>query len=290
MKLAIQALQEALKTQLKLSEQGTIAEIVPTKGQDKATRGDWESEEAVISYLRKKQFPARVIAEEHGTLNLTKNPQYLFVLDGIDGSGGLVKNPQSRCGTMLSIAENLDPTYDDFIFGGLTEFTTQKIAYAEKFRGAYLIQNQEKTKINSNNLKLSNQSPIHLDSTTFYQHQKGITQGLDEISRLVDETFYKPLTKQGFTNFIGLSSSSSMCLDLLLGNVIAVGGVIAKGVFEPPAEYRLLKEIRGELLAYTNSNWQTMGDKKWSEYGKPLSPLLRTANSQATRELLSQIN
>ena len=50
--IAVNALREAYFTQRKLFEDGTIAEYVSKgKGEDKATRGDWESEEVVINYL-----------------------------------------------------------------------------------------------------------------------------------------------------------------------------------------------------------------------------------------------
>ena len=91
-----------------------------------------------------KKFPVRIISEEHGQIDIVNNPAYLAVLDGIDGSSGLVSNPRSRCGTMLAIADNLNPVYDDFIFSGITEFITNKIVYAAKNKGVYLVQNPGK--------------------------------------------------------------------------------------------------------------------------------------------------
>ena len=55
--ISYEALRTAYETQRKLLFQGTIADLVKDgKGQDKITLGDWESEEAVINYLKAKNF------------------------------------------------------------------------------------------------------------------------------------------------------------------------------------------------------------------------------------------
>ncbi len=148
--IGFNSLKQAYYVQRKLLEEGTIGNLVSVgKGEDKATEGDWESEEAVINYLKKQNFPGRINSEEHGQINL--GGDYLAILDGIDGSNALVKDPHSRCGTILTIAENLNPKYDDFIFSGITEYVTNRIGYGIKGKEVWLIENpgenEKKTKL-----------------------------------------------------------------------------------------------------------------------------------------------
>jgi len=288
--IGIEALKQAYLVQRKLLENNSIVEFVyKGRGLDKATRGDWESEEEIINFLIKENFPVRIISEEHGQIDITSSPKYLAVLDGIDGSSGLVTNQNSRCGTMLSIAYNLNPCYDNFFFGGLTEFSTGKIAYGIKDKGNYLIKDRVIKKIESKERNFLNpKTKIHIDDKQFYpDFKESITSGIDEISSFVKKTFSDKL--KGKFDLSGIVSSSSMCLDLVEGKVDAVCGVIAKGVFEPPAEYRLVKEIGGELFAFVEGKWNELRNKKWAEYGRPLSPLIRVANLEIGKELIEYL-
>ncbi len=280
--IGIEALRNAYSIQKKLSEEGIINEFsYKGNGTDKALKGDWESEEVVIETFKQTKFPVRIISEEHGQIDIVRNPLYLAVLDGFDGSSGLKMNLRARGGTMLSIATNLNPNYSDFILGGLTEFCQDKILYAIKNQGAFLIdtknESTEEVEIKKRE-SFRNKSPIHLDDPSLYEYAKGITSGLDEIGKCVNDTFTKPLQRRNFTNLYALNSSSAMCFDLIIGNVDAVCGVIAKGVFEPPAEYVLLREIDGSAYGKVNGKWEEIGNKKWSGYGRPLAPLIRVAN------------
>ncbi|MAH49335.1 hypothetical protein CMI37_26145 [Candidatus Pacearchaeota archaeon] len=258
-------------------------------GGDRSLRGDWESEEAVIGCFKKYGFPARVVAEEHGEVDIVPNPKYLAVLDGFDGSSALKLDPQARGGTMLAIADNLEPRYSDFVFGGLTEFTTKRVLWACRGRGyAFLRENPYKTKDNVRKIgpierePLGQKTKIYLDDPDLYEHASGVTSGLDEIGNVVRENFTMPLQTMGHKNLRALNSSAAMCLDLVLGKVDAVGGVIAKGVFEPPAEYVLLDSVGGCLVG---QNGQIVRHEKWREFGRPLSPLMRVANPQLAQQL-----
>ena len=175
--IGINSLKEAYFVQRELLEKGTIGEIMGENEQgDHASKGDVESEKAVTNYLRQQRFPCRVISEEHGSADIVKNSNYLVVLDGIDGSGGLVANPRSRCGTMLAIADNLNPTYDQFIFGGITEFITERIMYALKDQGVFLIESPGEHE-NVRNIKNQNKKTtlgpntrIYIDAPNFWEN------------------------------------------------------------------------------------------------------------------------
>ena len=282
----VEALKTAYRVQEELFKQGEISgkniigELVEKgSGSDKSLRGDWESEEAVIEVLRARGLPVRVIAEEHGTIDIVSNPNFLAVLDGYDGSSALAANPGARGGTMLAIAKSLNPTYNEFVFGGLTERASGVVVYGAP-RGDVYEFNMKNGKWNQLNpfqhqRRFGRNTRVHLDDPILWEeHAEGVTSGLDEIGELMHETFTTPLKEHAILS--GQNSSAAMCLDLLYGEVDAIGGVIAKGVFEPPAEYPMIRELGGIMLGIDGTE---IGDKRWSEYGRPLSPLIR-ANSR----------
>ncbi len=292
----IKSLRDAYFTQLGLASQGTIGEKISRNyGKDISLKGDWESEEVVIGCFKDSGLPIRIISEEHGQIDLTKESKlkYLAVLDGFDGSSGLAKNSWARGGTMLAIANNLNPKYEDFIFGGLTDFSTGKIIYAIKGEGVFLLKEIEE---NCRRERIEIERPkqikkIYLDDKTFYpDYKEGITSGMDEITECVRKYFSDKL--KGKFELSGLVSSSAMCLDLILGKVDAVGGVRAKGVFEPPAEYVLLKEIWGRIFGLNKktNTWYDIKNDLWlkdrERYKTNFAPLLRVGSKEVEKELI----
>lgn len=296
--IGVSALRAAYSTQRRLLEEGGIGDLVgrDNKGGDQSTRGDLESEKAVINYFRKEKFPIRLIAEEHGEIDITPNPKYLGILDGIDGSSGLAANPRSRCGTMLAITDNFDPRYEDFIFAGLTEFVTEKILYAVKGRGTVLLYDLEGKSSDLNYgrygrpNKISENTRMYVDSMLDpSEYKEGVTAGMDEIRELMERTFADSL--DGKIKLVGGCSSAAMCLDLIIGEVDLVGQVIAKGVFEPPVQYLLVKERGGAVLGMDGRD---IGDERWSKYGRrsedgrpTMSPLLLASSEELGREVLN---
>jgi len=298
------ALIQAYDVQESLIRRETIGEFVDpkiTSGKDKSLEGDWYSEEAVLNWYRQNtNLPIIFYSEEHGVVETFSNPELLAVLDGWDGSSKLKVNSNADGGTMLAVAEALDPKYSDFVFGGATEHSRGLVVYAEKDWGLWKVEMQghRETAVKISPIerkKFSHQTRIHVDDEQFYEnYARGVTSGLDTIAGLVRKTFSGKLKKSGFENLTGKNSSSSMCLDLILGNVAAVCGVIAKGVFEPPAEYVMLREIGGVLIAGTESenekrNWQLIDNEKWLEFGRPLTPLIRAANEEIGWKIVEEI-
>ena len=239
--LGFYALEKAYKKQCKLSRDGTIGiRVSKGDGGDTSLRGDIESENEVIEILKRYNFPAIIYAEEHGIIQLSDNPRYLVVIDGFDGSSALAKNDNARGGTMLAIATNLNPQYEDFIFGGITDFSTNRIICAVKDKGAVVVNEKlEATKLEKFQLKQFNSKlRVHLDDPKYVgNYEEGITAQLDKIAEVVRKNF--TLKLEGKVKCSGLMSSGAMCMDLITGVVDAVCGVSAKGVFEQPSEYSL---------------------------------------------------
>lgn len=76
-------------------------------------------------------MPIRVISEEHGIFDITPNPTYLGIVDGIDGSSLYkAKWGKGRYATMFGLYPNLDPVYGDCIFSGVMEHATGTLYHA----------------------------------------------------------------------------------------------------------------------------------------------------------------
>lgn len=146
-KIGIAALEAAKAVHDNLGADGAQYRINPTNGEimrnkygDPQLEGDYEAEKAVIQALHDTGLPWLILSEEHDDI-VTKpgtNPQYLAVLDGMDGSkayadlqNGNNNYPDinKRYGTMLALAGKIDPTYEEFEFGGVYEHALDKLVY-----------------------------------------------------------------------------------------------------------------------------------------------------------------
>ncbi len=280
----INALRQAYFIQRRLLKEGTIADLVSVgRGEDRATKGDWESEEIVINYLKRENIPAKIITEEHGTIEL--GDKYLVLVDGIDGSSQMVKNPNCRCGTIISIAENLNPRYEDFIFAAITEYVTKNIIYGVRGEGVFEIVYENGVEIKSRFPSFTKKtfSEITKVMVDCYKadYAEGITEGMDKFEKFMNEHVVQYL--EGKVNVRGGISSGSMCIDLLSEDVDAVFNMVAKGVFEPPAMYLLTKELGG---FGTDLNGNDLGEKQWKPVGMNLDGALFSSSYEIGNKLI----
>jgi fructose-1,6-bisphosphatase/inositol monophosphatase family enzyme len=106
-----------------------------------ALKVDIECEEAVINLLKSIGFPAQVISEEHGVVNVG-NPRYLAILDGLDGSNVYKRRreQEARYGTMFGIFHTTNPTYNDYLACGIIEHPTRRLFFAIRNAGAYVVE------------------------------------------------------------------------------------------------------------------------------------------------------
>ncbi|GEM_PF-4462309 len=289
----VNALRSAYLAQRKLLRKGNIGEFVlKGSGLDRATRGDFESEEAVIKSFQRSGLPIRIFSEEHGQIDIGKNPRYFAVLDGVDGSSAMAANPNTRCGTMVAIATTLDPLYRDFLFGGVTEYSTNRILFGVQGKGSTLIENPGvKETVTSvvpkKRLPLGKDTRIYIDDPTLFEDYKpGITSGLDAVGQFMREKFTQPLKEGGLEHLSAQASGAATSMDFLLGDVDALCLVIAKGVFEPPASYALTRSINGFVLG---ADGKDIGPRKWSTYGRPMSGVLAVPSRKLGRDLMRLI-
>ena len=125
--LGIKALENAYKILEELGDKG-LESIQKNPHGDTSLVGDIEAEKVVIDTFREANIPLRIISEEHGKVDLSDNPQFLAVLDGLDGTSVYkTARGKGRYGTMFGIFSNLDPTYEDYIFSGVMEHSSKRL-------------------------------------------------------------------------------------------------------------------------------------------------------------------
>ncbi len=160
---------EALKgTKQVHDELGSGGEKLVAKNQfgETALKVDIEAEKAVLDTLKKHSVPIAVISEEHGTVYLVKNPLYIGILDGLDGSRLYKKmRGKSEYGTMFAIFENRSLlAYEDYIVGGVMQHATDKLFLVSRGKGSHVLEGDKQSPIQtSQQRKLVSDTRIYVD-------------------------------------------------------------------------------------------------------------------------------
>lgn len=249
-KIGIAALLNAYKTHERLGKEGT-EDVQKNQYGDTAMKGDIQAEEAVLQVLSENHFPILVISEEHGKTEVEKNPKYLGVLDGIDGSSWY-KRAQGvgRYATMFGIFENLDPQYSDYLFSGIMEHASKKLYFAVKGRGAFVlnINTNVETRIHTWDQALLNKSTrIHVDQ--YWDFNKALY-----MSKL---TGYTVLPYEGCSAFHYADVAEGLA-DLTLE-------CTRKGTLEIATAYGLIREAGGAMV---DIHGEDLGSKKYLTFGQ----------------------
>jgi len=264
------ALQEAYKAVQNLGAAG-LDQVSKNQFGDTALKGDVDAEEAVINILGKNKVPIKVISEEHGILVIGENPLYLGILDGLDGSGVYKKDRLGgRYGTMFAIYRGTDPTYDDYLYGGIIEHARNKLYFASKKQGAWVIENGARKPIHcSRSAALSEKSRLYADTN------------FDEV--------YKTNVVSNFVKRIGLQditcmrSSAIHYADLSEGNVDVVIEVTRKGNLEIAVAFPLIKEAGGEMV---DSRGESLVSKKYFEFGQKNNLIVVSAATKSLADVV----
>ena len=104
-----QSLGDEGRTALSQNEFGDLALVM-----------DVEAENTVLNSLRKLNIPLQIFSEEHGSFTDGENPAHTIILDGLDGSAEYKeKRGESMYGTMVSVMDGNNPTYDDYLVSGI---------------------------------------------------------------------------------------------------------------------------------------------------------------------------
>lgn len=259
---AIKALINAFSVHNTLGERGK-EDLQKNQFGDTAMKCDYEAEEAVLNILKEQQIPVIVYSEEHGAVKITENPQYLGVLDGIDGSH-LYKSEwnQGRYGTMFGLYNGTNPTYNDYIFGGVMEHATKRLFYGIQGEGAFI-----------KHFGTEKDERIHAskaDSLT-----KSTRIHIDQYWDINNEVFTKKL--EGYNVMEYKRCSSYHYTDIAMNEADLTLECTRKGSLEIAAAYPIVMEAGGVMVSI---NGKRLADKQYLEFGQDTHLPVITAATQ----------
>ena len=170
----------------------------------------------MISILRQSGIPIFINSEEHKLIPLSDKPLYYGVLDSIDGSLEYeTTHGQGRYGSMLGIFQSENPTYEDYLFGGIMEHATESLYFAVKGKGAFL-----KTYDTISQILTSRLKRFDHNARVYFSEEDFDTFGADE------KPFKRALQGIRYTR---LGSTASHYADLASGRVDIVIEPTRKG-------------------------------------------------------------
>lgn len=247
-RVVVTGLQRAYSVHESLGPQGTES-IDTNRFRETALLVDIKAEKAVLDFLREINFPIRVISEEHGITNISENPRYLGILDGIDGSSVCKKEwGAGRYGTMFGIYNTVDPYYGEYLVGGVMEHSTRKLFVASRGEGAYVIQNGEIKQIRASGITTLDQQKTRIYVDEFH-----------DVSRRV---FAERL--RGFPLSV-INASCVAYVDVAAGKAEMALECTRKGNLEIAAACALIMESGGVLV---DIEGRSLLDRKYLEFGQ----------------------
>jgi myo-inositol-1(or 4)-monophosphatase len=128
---------ELSRSALEGSGEEATLEIRDERSTDISTRGDRAVSRALIDFFRGRGFPAVVLSEESGRIDLCPEPEYLVAFDDIDGTDNFFRGRGllPYC-TVVSIFAGAHPKYGDSLAAGIVEHRSGRTWLAERGGGA----------------------------------------------------------------------------------------------------------------------------------------------------------
>jgi fructose-1,6-bisphosphatase/inositol monophosphatase family enzyme len=270
----IRALKRAYEVHEELGERGLEA-IQKNPYGETSLAGDIEIEKAVIEVLKKEELPLRILSEEHGQVNISDNPQFLGVLDGLDGTEVYRKSRGvGRYATMFGIFLGMNPEYRDYLFSGVIEHSSERLYYAVKKSGGALVEGRKYSPLRCSSIRRLENAKIYADE--FFDEYAGDT--------LVSDTFLSKL--KGF-NFLHEHSSAVRYVDLVQGKADLVLEFTRKGNLEVAVAFGLVNEARGVMFT---ADGKDIGEEKYLTFGQDRHiPIISASSPDLARELISKI-
>jgi fructose-1,6-bisphosphatase/inositol monophosphatase family enzyme len=268
-KIALDALTatRALHDQL-----GSSGEEVVQKNQfgETALRIDIESERVIIQSFRDAGIPIRIISEEHGVTEISENPVFLAVLDGLDGTKTYrEQRGKGRYGTMLGVFSSNHPTYGDYVFGGVAEHGLDRLIYATKNIGAFIRQHDEERQIHTSGM-------LDLGKQTRF--------GIDEYFEF-NRNLYLPLLTDA--QQIREFSAESRYVDVATGDADLGLESSRKGNLEIASAYGIIHEAGGVIV---DEQGQDIGSQAYEEFGQDSQiPIITAATPELAEQLILRL-
>ena len=282
------ALKKAYRVVRELGDDGR--KEIDAKAESGINRGkkvlvaDLRAEEAVIETLKQHKLPIRMISEEHGEFDLSPNPQYLGILDGLDGSNLYRdKGKEARVGTMFGIFEGLNPSYDDYLYSGIIEHPDGRLFFAEKGQGAFIYtpakEKEERGRteaIKASKIETIEGAEIYID-----------------VGRKYNREFFVDKMKE--LQWKSLRSLSVHHMNITSGNAHLSLDCTGKRNLELAVSYGLHKQAGAVMVTMDG---RTIGQRKYLEFGQGKDeegnyeniPVITACTQELARALIQYLN
>lgn len=234
---------------------------------------DLQAEAAVLTALRETNISMQIFSEEHGYISIGEYPEITVTADGLDGSIEYKeKYGESMYGTMVSVLEGKDPTYNDYLVCGIMIHSpTPQLLLAVKEEGCFVVD-------------------LHTGERHQTQKQQQQTFSKQSIIDLdINWLPYKELydrNKDTFSNLQCVYLSSAARTALFVKGDIDVGlEWTRKGNLEQPSTYGFVTEMGGVM---TTVDGVSIGSKPFQTFGQDKQIPLIVALSQEVAMQASQ--
>lgn len=200
-----------------------------------ALTADVGCEIAVIEQFKQYlTFPFRVRSEEHGDfVQGIGEPQFLLMLDGLDGSGVYVSTHRTgEYGTMFAFFHGADPCFEDFVCSFVVQHAIPRICIACRFGEAYWYENR------------FNIQHLYTNGRTHLQSDSRIR--VDEHFEINRNTFSKKLSPKFSIEYTKCSAQSYV--DVAIGKADAALECTRKGNLEIAVAYPLIRSAGGVIV------------------------------------------
>lgn len=224
--LGFNALNDAHSKFLELVQEGTAHNDVGlNQFGEMAMRIDVAAEDVVLSslknYSQKHDQGIQIVSEEHGELTVGDNPLLTAFIDGLDGSSVFRDSKATaRCGTMFSLYEGLNPKFENYLLGGITDHILGKTVLAVKGEGTQLLHGNGALPVKASNKKI-------LDHSTKIYIDEGV-QNYSDFPHPEQGYFYDPIKRDFNTLYLG--STAVYFLILLSEKRILYSSMAAKTI------------------------------------------------------------
>jgi len=114
-----------------------FTEFVKWSEEDVTRRFDVETEKIILEVFRREHVNALFVSEEFGYKRFSEKPEYIVVIDPLDGSNNFTANIPYATVSIAVAKYSKKATLRDIIIGVVSEIFREKIYYAIKGYGAF---------------------------------------------------------------------------------------------------------------------------------------------------------
>lgn len=266
--LVISALSSSRRGILGFGYDGLMSAMGANRFGESALLADMVSEKEMIKGLEASGLSFQVYSEEHNEFTIGEDPSLSVFMDGIDGSKAFSRGRPS--GTMLSIYQGLNPTFDDYLVSEVILHPSGNLFIARKGNGTRLIDER------------SIGHRVHTSGIAALDHNTRL--GIDVHWDFVRQ-FYASIIND--FKFDPADSTAVQFTELAHGKLAAILQCTRKDSLELAVGYPLVREAGGIVV---DEHCRDLGSIHYLEFGHGLEhrPYIATTNMGLAQIILDR--